>query len=138
MRRKSGPAAKCVLQCNCLQQNTALARASHKLRSSQTKLCLQVVFGYLYGVFIFHDSHNLIGVMGSALICIGVVAVSWPAKESDTSETQPADLVTASKQSSMALQDYTVLELTPVDEGEEAPKTPPPLPASKVVPSLPT
>ena len=42
---------------------------------------MQVVFGYIYGVAIFHDSINLYGLLGSTVICLGVVAVSWPSKD---------------------------------------------------------
>lgn len=72
------------------------------------------------------------GILGSALICVGVAAVSWPAKRPDATPpgTQPpSDLVEASKQSMLALQDYTILELSPVEEGEEKPLSP--LPEAK-------
>jgi len=65
----------------------------------------QVVFGYLYGIFIFRDSIGLMGILGSGIICVGVAAVSWPAKAppelpgSDASNPAPSDWAEGSKQS---------------------------------------
>lgn len=42
---------------------------------------MQVVFGYIYGIAIFHDSISLYGLLGSSVICLGIVAVSWPSKD---------------------------------------------------------
>ena len=42
---------------------------------------MQVVFGHLYGIAIFHDSISLYKLLGSTVICWGVVAVSWPSKD---------------------------------------------------------
>lgn len=39
---------------------------------------MQVVFGYLYGLSVFHDPLDLYGLLGSMIICSGVVAVTWP------------------------------------------------------------
>jgi drug/metabolite transporter (DMT)-like permease len=93
----------------------------------------QVVFGYFYGIFIFHDSHSIIGIFGSMIICVGVAAVSWPSKTTHpvSPDAQPSDLVAASKQSTLALQDYTILELSPLIK-EEHTKSSVPLVANRV------
>ena len=75
---------------------------------------MQVVFGYLYGIFIFHDAHNLLGIFGSLIICLGVVAVSWPSKDTQpgTEESPKPDLENA-----------TILEMAPlVEEPVPSPK----------------
>lgn len=53
------------------------------LSVSSAPYCIQVVFGYLFGLFIFHDKFSVLGLLGSAIICLGVVAVSWPSKKVD-------------------------------------------------------
>lgn len=66
-----------------------------------------MVFGYLYGIFLFHDPNSVLSISGSIVICIGVVAVSWPLKSDTVSEVE------APKPD---LEDATVVEMAPLVE----------------------
>ena len=68
---------------------------------------LQVVFGYIYGILVFHDAHNVLGILGSFVICAGVIAVSWPQKKTDP---LPQELGKSD------LEDSAILEMAPLVE----------------------
>ena len=72
---------------------------------------LQVVFAHLYGIALLHDPESLFGVLGSLVICIGVVAVSWPAnKPKDTMAASKFDLI----QYSTIPEESTTVEMAPM------------------------
>lgn len=68
----------------CGMKNLELRR-----RLADTRLCddlcthVQVVFGHLYGIFLLHDPESFYGILGSLVICVGVIAVSWPSRAAD-------------------------------------------------------
>ena len=65
------------------------------------------MFGYIYGILVFHDAHTVLGILGSFVICAGVIAVSWP---QETPESAPEDL------SKSDLEDSAILEMAPLVE----------------------
>lgn len=82
------------------------------MRTSFKIALLQVVFGYAYGIFIFNDAHNILGILGSIIICLGVAAVSWPSKDPHPSLAED-----------LKPEETTVLEMAPLlREPQQSPK----------------
>ena len=81
---------------------------------------MQVVFAHIYGIALLHDPESLWGVLGSLVICIGVVAVSWPAnRPRDTIAASKSDLV----QYSTIPEESTTVEMAPLvadDSGSQS------------------
>ena len=75
----------------------------------------QVVFAHVYGIALLHEPESLFGVLGSLVICVGVVAVSWPAnKAKDTTTASKLDLV----QYSTIPEESTAVEMAPLVEDD--------------------
>lgn len=85
---------------------------------------MQVVFGYIFGLVIFHDPLSILGLAGSGLICLGVLAVTWPARSATdrySAISEPSLDIEALNNGSQAPEDGSaeqhVLEVSMVEEG---------------------
>lgn len=80
---------------------------------------MQVVFAHLYGILLLHDPESFLGVLGSLVICCGVVAVSCSQPRS-TEEGESAKLETLSEvlhsasEAPHSTDDAAIVELLPL------------------------
>ena len=77
---------------------------------SRVRFEWQVLYGTIFGSVLLHESVSLLGILGSLVICVGVIAVSWPSKSS------PAAVVKGAEGS--IERETEVLELCPLVEDD--------------------